>query len=156
MRCTVDTTYSLPSADGAHWLGAIYRRVYIGPSDSISMAIRHSTRDTAVLITAALYSAPSAGNSCVNGTGGCSQSYMRGRGGKWTAVVETFWRQIPPIKDGRIGKGMGVDVGSLTGSYGVYGEADGNCCPSREILLELEQRGDSLVLKKYRVRAAPR
>jgi hypothetical protein len=122
-RCVVDTTYALPTADGVRWLAAIYRRVYVGPSDSISMAIRHSTRDTAVLITAALYSA--SGNAddwrpewtgivdesmtrsitptlasrpdgsalvsvmyCVNGTGGCAQSYMRRRGGRWSAVVE--------------------------------------------------------------------
>jgi hypothetical protein len=80
---------------------------------------------------------------------------MRRRGGRWTEVVEAFWKQIPPIKDGSIGKGIGVDIRSLKGSYGVYGGTDGNCCPSREILLELEQRSDSLVLKNYHVRASP-
>src|SRR5690242_4372242 len=56
-RCDVDSTYSLPNADGARWLATIYHRTYVGPSDSISAAIRHSTRDTAFLITAVLYSA---------------------------------------------------------------------------------------------------
>lgn len=190
-RCMVDTTYALPAADGVRWLAAIYRRVYVGPSDSISMAIRHSTRDTAVLITAALYSAsgdyddwrpewtgivdesmtrsitPTLASRpdgsalvsvmyCVNGTGGCAQSYMRRRGGRWTAVVEAFWKQIPPIKDGAIGKGLGIDVRSLKGTYGLYGRGDANCCPSREIILELDQRGDSLLLKTHRVRAVER
>jgi hypothetical protein len=191
LRCRVDTTYSLPTADGVQWLAAIYRRVYIGPSDSISRAVRHATRDTAVLITAALYSTSSTRGvlrpewtgivdesmtrsitptlvsrpdgsallsvlDCVNGTGGCKQSYLRRRGGRWTAVMEAFWKQIPPINNGRIGKGPGVDVRTLKGSYGVYRREDANCCPSREILLELAQRGDSLVLKTYRVRDAER
>jgi hypothetical protein len=190
-RCSVDTTYSLPAADGVRWLGAIYRRLYVGPSDSISRSIRHSTRDTAVLITAALYSASRTDDNwrpewagivdesmtrsitptlasrpdgsalvsvlyCVNGTGGCAQSYVRRRGGRWTAVVEAFWKQIPAIKDGEIGKGLGVDVRTLKGSYGLRRKRDANCCPSREILLELEQRGDSLVLKRYRIRSAER
>jgi hypothetical protein len=190
-RCVVDTTYALPTADRVRWIAAIYRRVYVGPSDSISMAIRRSTRDTAVLITAALYSA--SGNDddwrpewagivdesmtrsitptlasrpdgsalvsvmyCVNGTGGCAQSYMRRHGGRWSAVVEAFWKQIPPIEDGAIGKGLGIDVRSLKGTYGLYGRQDANCCPSREIILELDQRGDSLLLKTHRVRPVER
>jgi hypothetical protein len=190
-RCDVDSTYSLPTADGARWLAAIYHRTYIGPSDSVSVALRHSTRDTAVLITAVLYSAsntdsvlrrewtgivdqsmtrsiaPTLANrpdgsalvsimSCVNGTGGCSQSYLRRHRGQWTEVVEAFWKQIPRIKDGEIGKGRGIDIRSLTGSYGLYGRRDANCCASREIVLELAQHGDSLILKTYHLRTLER
>lgn len=92
---------------------------------------------------------------CFNGTGGCWQRYLRRRDGRWTAVDEAFWNAIPTIAGGRIGKGLGISLATLTGSYGVYSDSDGNCCPSRELLLELDQRGDTLVLRRQRVRVVP-
>jgi hypothetical protein len=89
---------------------------------------------------------------CVNGTGGCWQHFMRRRDGRWTEVVEAYVNQLPTIPGGKMLHGIHVDMATLTGSYGVYGEADGNCCPSREARITVALRGDSLVLTGHTVR----
>lgn len=190
-RCTVDSSYALPMADGARWIASIYRRMYVVPSDSIAIALHHVARDTGVLITALLYSAaprdsiwraewigtvdesttrsltPTLARQadasalvslryCVNGTGGCWQTFLHRRNRQWTEVVAAFLKQLPVVPDVRVGGGAGVDVSSLKARYGVYGSGDPNCCPSREILLELRLRRDSLVLETYRIRPSQR
>jgi hypothetical protein len=185
-RCTVEPTLALPAADGVHWMSATYRRVFVVPADSISTRFRNVTRDTAVLITVALYAASDVAGKwraewnatvdealfvsitptiarrpdgsalvslryCVNGTGGCSQYFLRRHHGQWAEVVQRFWTQIPRLDGGDI-RGAGLDVRSLAGTYAVYGPTDANCCPSHQITITLDQRGDSLVLKNYRVR----
>ena len=92
---------------------------------------------------------------CFNGTGGCWQRYLRRVNAKWSPVTEAFWKQLPPIDDGSVGKGLGIDISKLTGSYGLYSRGDGNCCPSRELHLVLDQRGDTLVLKSHEIRRVP-
>jgi hypothetical protein len=89
---------------------------------------------------------------CLNGTGGCAQEFLHRRNTQWTAVQQRYWKQLPSIDSGYIGKGSGIDVATLHGSFGVYKAHDGNCCPSREIEIELDLRGEALVLKRYHVR----
>jgi hypothetical protein len=89
---------------------------------------------------------------CFNGTGGCWQHFMRRASSRWTAMVEQFEKDYPAIPDGRIGKGAGIDIKTLAGRFGVYADRDGNCCPSRELVFQLEQRGDSLLLKSHSIR----
>jgi hypothetical protein len=183
-RCTVASTSALPAADGVRWLSATYRRMFVVASDSISRKFRTATRDTGVLITAALYVASDVADQwrvewnttvdeglfrsitptiaprpdgsalvslryCVNGTGGCSQNFLRRRHGQWAEVIQRFRTQIPRL-GGDI-RGAGMDIRSLTGTYALYGPMDANCCPSRRITITLDERGDSLVLKKYHV-----
>lgn len=93
---------------------------------------------------------------CINGTGGCWQRYLRRQDGNWTAIEEHFWKQIPGIPGGRIGKGAGIDLRTLSGSYGVYFAADANCCPSRQIFLTLDLRGDTLMLARHELRRTTR
>lgn len=189
-RCRVDTSFALPSADAARWLAVRYERFYVFPADSFSRANRHATRDTAMLITSVLYSAPPSvdrwrpewngaadrtmvwsitptvgsrpdGSAlasilyCFNGTGGCWQEYLRRRNGKWNEVAATFWTRLRAATANRVGKGMGVDIRTLTGSYGVYSEHDANCCPSHEVIFSLIQRGDTLLMKDVSVRVSP-
>jgi hypothetical protein len=187
-RCTVDSAHAIPRADGVWWMIASYRRRFVVHGDSITVGLSKATRDSAVLITAALFSASSLAGKwrvewnatvdeaefrsltaaiaprpdgsalmslryCVNGTGGCSQSFLRRHSGRWTAVAQRFWTQIPALDDGTIGNGAGIEVRSLRGAYGVYGQSDPNCCPSRQIEVTLDQRGDSLLLRTYRITA---
>lgn len=91
---------------------------------------------------------------CINGTGGCWQHYLHRRDQKWTEVVETFWKQLTPIENGRIATGPGIDVATLTGSFAVYAPEDANCCASRIVEVALELRRDSLVLKRQVLKRA--
>jgi hypothetical protein len=92
---------------------------------------------------------------CINGTGGCWQEFMHRRAAHWTGITQAYWKQIPPIRDGQIGKGPGIDVHSLRGNYGVYADRDANCCPGRDITVILELRNDSLLLRSSKVQRLP-
>jgi hypothetical protein len=123
------------------WLGSVPRNMII------SIDAEAVPRPDKSMLAAVRY--------CFNGTGGCWQHFLRRTNGKWTPVVESFWKQIPAIDDGRVGKGMGIDIAKMTGSFGLYSMGDGNCCPFRELQLVLDQRGDSLVLKSHQIRRVP-
>ena len=88
---------------------------------------------------------------CINGTGGCWQEYLHRVHGRWTKVEEAWRAQLPQFSEGVVGKGAGITLQTLSGSYGVYGPGDGNCCPSHELLVALTLRRDSLGLKSWRV-----
>lgn len=189
-RCSADTSYVLPAADGSRWLAVLYSRFYVFTADSISRAHRNVTRDTAVLITAALFSGSANADSwraewigaadrgivrsitptlanrpdgsalvsilyCINGTGGCWQEFMRRRSNRWTEVAQTFWTNLRAATKNRVGKGAGVDVRTLKGSYGVYADRDPNCCASQEVFFSLTQRGNSLLLDKMEIKTSP-
>lgn len=190
--CTVDSTYTLPVADGRRWMAVVYgTRLEYEPTAEQKKYIL-TPRDTDVFVTAVLYSAASPAHTpvaaslwraewmttvaqrivydvypdligrpdgsaliaiqyCINGTGGCWQEYMHRVRGQWTKVVEAWRTQLPAIPDGHVGKGAGIALRTMRGSYGVYGPRDANCCPARELLLDVELRSDSLVLKSWRI-----
>jgi hypothetical protein len=90
--------------------------------------------------------------SCVNGTGGCSQEFLRREStGQWGPVWQVWPDQLPKGLNGRINHGVHIDVHTLRGSGGLYGSRDPNCCPSEELRVELRVKSDSLVLQHYSV-----
>jgi hypothetical protein len=94
--------------------------------------------------------------SCVNGTGGCSQDFLRrDAGGRWTAVRQTWLDQLPPGFEGRIRHGVRIEPASLRGEAGFYADDDPNCCPSQLLSVRLALRGDALVLLGQSVATTP-
>jgi hypothetical protein len=92
--------------------------------------------------------------SCVNGTGGCSQEFLRRHpDGRWYPVWQVWLDHLPGADDA-IRHGFRIEPGTLRGSAGWYRGGDPNCCPSQELLLRLGLQGDSLVLRGRAVRAA--
>lgn len=180
-KCRVVDVERLGGADGARWTHVRYQRQFSYQPDSsepprtvtlLSAALYSATNDTTRWraawwqevdaeymrsITAHL-SHRSDGSAlvgvtyCVNGTGGCSQEFMHRRGGRWRAVSQSYRAGIAIPKDTYIGKGLGIDVGTLRGSFGLYSRTDGNCCPSRTLFVVLGLRNDSLVLRSYQIR----
>jgi hypothetical protein len=89
---------------------------------------------------------------CVNGTGGCSQEFLRRwSGGRWAAVWQPWLDQLPQGMVGRILHGVRIDVRTLRGEAGFYGLQDPNCCPSEMLRVVLALHGDSLVLVRRAV-----
>lgn len=90
--------------------------------------------------------------SCVNGTGGCSQEFLHlHANGHWFPVRQEWWDQLPKGVAGRIQHGVRIDPRTLGGEGGFYGGRDPNCCPSQSVIVDLALRGDSLVLRRYRL-----
>jgi hypothetical protein len=56
--------------------------------------------------------------------------------------------QLPAAFIGHIRHGVRIDPPSLRGEAGFYGDGDPNCCPSQRLVVDLELRGDSLVLRR--------
>ncbi|HEU4455154.1 MAG TPA: hypothetical protein VFR81_18975 [Longimicrobium sp.] len=93
---------------------------------------------------------------CVNGTAGCAgQSFMLRRGGRWRPVREAWREQLPASMQRGFWKGTYIDPATLEGGGGLYSDRDGNCCPSRELHVRVRLRGDSLVLRDYRIGKPP-
>ena len=93
---------------------------------------------------------------CVNGTGGCSQDFLRlSTRSRWTSVRQAWIEQLPRAIAGRIDHGVNIDVRDLRGEGGLYGPRDPNCCPSELLRVQLELRGDSLVLRSQTVVPSP-
>jgi hypothetical protein len=95
--------------------------------------------------------------SCVNGTGGCSQEFLRQYpDGRWAPVWQVWLDQLPKGFAGRILHGVRIDPRTLRGEAGFYGARDPNCCPAEELRLQLGLEGDSLVLRHQEVVPTPR
>jgi hypothetical protein len=124
---------------------------------------RFATGEGAVWRSVTLEGAPAAGGStllsvmyCVNGTGGCGQEFLRRNPDRtWTRIWQAWSGQLPPGFWGRIRHGSRIDPHSLRGEAGFYGDSDPNCCPSQILSVELALRGDSLILVRHSVAAAP-
>jgi hypothetical protein len=94
--------------------------------------------------------------SCVNGTGGCGQDFLqRNPDGRWFPVWQDWLDQLPQGFLGQIRHGVRIDLRTLQGEAGFYGDRDPNCCPSQRLVFQLELRGDSLVLVHYAVVTLP-
>jgi hypothetical protein len=94
---------------------------------------------------------------CVNGTGGCSQEFLRQHpDGRWGPVWQIWLDQLPKGFAGRLQHGFRIDPQSLKGDAGFYGPRDPNCCPSQSLHFELALSGDSLALRSHSVGPAPR
>jgi hypothetical protein len=91
---------------------------------------------------------------CVNGTGGCAQSFFLRRGDRWRVVRLAFVDSLNRRFPGAINHGFHVDVKTLRASAAVYSPSDGNCCPSRVAEMRLRLRGDTLEIVELHVRAS--
>ena len=93
---------------------------------------------------------------CVNGTGGCSQEFLQfDAAGHGTEVKQAWMDQLPAGYRGRIRHGFDINLRTMKGEAGFYGDADANCCPSEVLKFEVAVRGDSLVLVSQRPEPAP-
>jgi hypothetical protein len=85
---------------------------------------------------------------CVNGTGGCNQEFLhRHADGRWFAVRQTWFDQLPSGYFGRIRHGVRIDPRTLRAVAGFYGDEDPNCCPSQTLIADLTVQRDALVLQ---------
>jgi hypothetical protein len=91
-------------------------------------------------------------DACVNGTGGCSQSFLLRRGGTWSTVRLSFLDSLNRRFPAAINHGYHVDVRTLRGDAAVYSPNDANCCPSRVAEMRLRLRGNALEIVELRVR----
>ena len=89
---------------------------------------------------------------CVNGTGGCSQSFALIRHGSPQVVRLAFLDSLHRRFPNAIRHGFHVDVRTLRGSAAVYSDNDANCCPSRTAEFSLRLRRASLELATLRLR----
>jgi hypothetical protein len=90
---------------------------------------------------------------CVNGTGGCSQTFLLRRGGTWRNVRLSFLDSLNRRFPGAINHGYHVDVRTLRASAAVYSREDANCCPSRVAEMRLRLRGEALEIIQLRIRS---
>ena len=88
---------------------------------------------------------------CVNGTGGCQQSFFRERGDRWQPLRLIFLDSLTRRYPYSIRHGFDVDPQSLDARVGLYSDKDPNCCPSHEAVMQLRVVGDSLTIKTVRV-----
>ena len=124
---------------------------------------RFATGQAAVWRSITLEGAPAGGGAallsvmyCVNGTGGCGQEFLRRNPDRtWTRIRQAWFDQLPHGFLDRIRHGSRIDPHSLRGEAGFYGDRDPNCCPSQMLTVELALRGNSLVLFRHSVAAAP-
>lgn len=90
---------------------------------------------------------------CVNGTGGCGQSFFTYRGGRWRVVRLSFLDSLNRRFPGAINHGSHVDPLTLHASAAVYSREDANCCPSRVVEMRLRLRADALEIIELRIRS---
>lgn len=94
--------------------------------------------------------------SCVNGTGGCHQEFLRrASDGRWGPVNQVWLLQLPRGFPDRIQHGFSINPRTLRGEAAFYGTRDANCCPSQMLNFWLTLRGDSLVLQRQTVTSTP-
>jgi len=89
---------------------------------------------------------------CVNGTGGCSQSFVILKQDKPTPVTLAFLDSLERRFPGGIRHGFHVDLRTLRGSLALYSGNDANCCPSTIGEFTVRLRGTSLALATLQLR----
>jgi hypothetical protein len=90
---------------------------------------------------------------CLNGTGGCGQSFFTHRRDRWHDVATPFLDSLVHRFPNAILHGFHVDVRTLKADAAVYGPHDANCCPSRDARLQLRLQRDSLQIVSLEVSA---
>jgi len=173
--CRVVNLTLLGAAGGREWHVARYRRSAILPdsefTDTLDLdelalfahapdadearLIWHIVRDRDIAFLDTLQWVPTSHGpfldllTCLNGTGGCGDAYLRFDGDRWHAIAQPFARdlqaRLPP--DHWLHKGRRLDLETLTGVWPVSAPGDANCCPSLEIRFSVRLEGDAMVLR---------
>lgn len=86
---------------------------------------------------------------CLNGTGGCGDEYLRFDGARWRVITQPFAKDLQSRlpADHWLHKGRQLDLETLTGVWPVAAPGDANCCPSLELSFSLRLVNDALVLR---------
>jgi pimeloyl-ACP methyl ester carboxylesterase len=93
---------------------------------------------------------------CLNGTGGCDESFAVNRRDSWRALRLSFLDSLERRYPGAVRHGFRVNPRTLTADVAIYSDGDPNCCPSRVALIQLRLRGDAFEMKAIRITAASR
>jgi len=173
--CRVVSVRSLGTVDGREWLVTRYRRGAILPDpeepDTMDLdelvlltheagsvdaqLVWHTVRDRDFEFLDSLQWVPTSHGvfldlrTCLNGTGGCGDEYLRYRDGRWRYVPQPFTKDLQArLPPGHwLHKGRRLDLETLTGVWPVAAPGDGNCCPSLELPYTLVLVGDTLALR---------
>lgn len=89
---------------------------------------------------------------CVNGTGGCEQSFLLDRGSSWRPLKLAFLDSVEHRYPGAVQRKFRVNPRTLTAEVFLYADTDANCCPSRSAVVSLRLRGDTLEAKTIRIK----
>jgi hypothetical protein len=87
---------------------------------------------------------------CVNGTGGCAQTFSR-YDGRGHAIALEFLTALERRYPGAVRHGYHITLLTMRGEAALYSDSDPNCCPSRTARMTLRLRGDSLGLTSLQV-----
>ena len=108
---------------------------------------------TVEVVPAGATGALAAVDECVNGTGGCSETFFAYQSGRWRDVRTTFLDSLTRRYPGALQHGFHVDLRTLRGSAALYSAGDANCCPSRVAEMRLALQRDALQIVELKVRA---
>ena len=177
--CRALGLHDVGSAGGASWrYGTYERRWLLAPNDTVVerevvlfkkplpsgsslQPVWHYRYEAAILVSATPQVVSVAGGAvlfsvdeCVNGTGGCSQSFVILRRDSPVPVKPAFLDSLDRRFPGGIRHGFHVDLRTLRGSLGLYSGNDANCCPSTIGEFSLRLRGSSLEIATLKLRRA--
>jgi hypothetical protein len=169
--------HDIDRGGGVAWVYGTYERRWLpSPTDTVDESevvlftrrrgsalqpVWHYRYERQMLRSVVPQVAPAAGGAvllsieeCVNGTGGCGQSFALFDHGSWNAIRLAFLDSLNRRFPDGVRHGFHVDVRTLRGSLGLYSGKDANCCPSRTAEFSLRLRGRSLELVSLEVRRA--
>jgi hypothetical protein len=89
---------------------------------------------------------------CVNGTGGCSQSFAMLSNGAARPLALRFLDSLAHRFPGALQHGFHVDLATLRATAPLYSQGDANCCPSRQAVMQLRLRSGALEIGSLAVR----
>lgn len=164
------------------WYADYHRRWLLTPSDTVAeievvLFSRHTSRDalekssaslqpvwhyryepemlpsvTPEVVSVAGKLALLAIQECVNGTGGCTQSFATYTRSSARPVKLTFLDSLNRRFPGGIWHGFHVDVRTMRGSVALYSPSDANCCPSTIGEFSVRLKNNALELTTLRLR----
>jgi hypothetical protein len=87
---------------------------------------------------------------CLNGTGGCFQTFLLERGGRWGDVRMSFLDSLNRRYPDAIRHGYRIDIRTMRGTAPIYSPQDRNCCASRTAEMRLRLRHGALEIVSLR------
>jgi hypothetical protein len=90
---------------------------------------------------------------CVNGTGGCSQSFFAFRDGNWLSLRPAFVDSLNHRFPDAVRHGFHVDLATMHAEALLYSPGDANCCASRVADMTVRLRRDALEIVTLHVKS---